>query len=336
MSFEIDAAKLLCESSNPSDKELHEALLVLEDTNSPIANKYVEKLYDSVVSKSHIDFDDIPTSKGVLKNYKRFPQLQETITAIEGLAKEQNNAEVGSMVSELQLAISNLNKNSPIYAQCFTKNCEYGIIEYNTYVYTLIQATSAILYDYVQYIKDPSVSKINVTLRNTVMRADKFYYEHLKKLNAITSKPDYAKYLGTILNNGKEGFLGYTALGIAAVAAVAVSIVPITRELIYQFYHLRTKVADCFEQNAYFLEMNKLAVENNASFSEKQRAEILRKQENCRNKLTRIANKLRISSAMSDDNSRRAIQKDNVTLRMDAIRREVNNTAPVDSGLQLL
>lgn len=331
-----DAVRLLLnERANPTSIEVAEAALILEDSRSPVANKYMEKLFDSVVSKGHIDFDDIPTSKGVLKNYKRFPQLQETITALEGLAKEQKNAEVAAMASELQTAVANLNKLANVYSQCFAKNCEYGIVEYNTYVYTLIQTTSAVLYGYVDYIKNPNASKIEIVLKNNVIRGDKFYFEHLQKLNAITAKPDYAKYLGTILNNGKEGFLGYTVLGIAAVAAVAMSIVPITRELVYQFYHIRTKVSDCLDQNAYFLEMNKLAVESNSAFNEKKKAEILRKQENVRNKLIKIANKLRVGSAAGADDTKKALQKDNTTLTLDAIKREVSAN-PSDTGLELL
>ena len=33
---------------------------ILEDANSPVTRKYQEKLYESIINKSHIDFGDIP------------------------------------------------------------------------------------------------------------------------------------------------------------------------------------------------------------------------------------------------------------------------------------
>ena len=56
------AVNILTESENASISEQRNIQTILEDTESPITNKYLEKLYDSVVSKSHIDFDDIPNS----------------------------------------------------------------------------------------------------------------------------------------------------------------------------------------------------------------------------------------------------------------------------------
>lgn len=326
------AAVLCCESENPSPKEIHRNILILEDTNSPAAGKYMEKLYDSVVSKGHIDFDDIPTSKGDIRNYKRLPKLLETINAILQLANEQANKEVGAMANELLKGIQNLTRLSPQYEACFQKKVEYGIVEYNTYVYTIIQATSAILYDYVEYLKKPGESTMSISLKNTVARANKFYYEHLVQLNNITSKPDYARYLGTIINNGRENFLGgYTVIGMGAVVATGLAMIPVTRELIYQFYHLRTKVSDCFEQHAYFLDMNKTVVESNSALTIQEKEKIKQKQEKLRGRLIKAAGKLKVSQAQSFDNTKKAMKQDNQLMKMDVIKQEVSNSSSGDT-----
>lgn len=335
MHYLYKAAVLCCESDNPSLREIDKNILILEDTNSPAAGKYMEKLYDSVVSKGHIDFDDIPTSKGDIRNYKKLPNLQETINAITQLAAEQGNKEVSAMAAELSKGIQNLTRLASQYSECFQKKVEYGIVEYNTYVYTIIQATSAILYDYVEYLKKPGELTMSIVLKNTVVRANKFYYEHLVQLNNITSKPDYTRYLDTIINNGRENFLGgYTVVGIGAVIAMGLSMIPVTRELVYQFYHLRTKVSDCFEQHAAFLDMNKTVVESNSALTIKEKDKIVQKQERLKSRLIKVAGKLKVGQAQGFDSSRKSMNKDNKLMKMDVIKKEVS-TPPGDDTLQL-
>lgn len=331
MNMLYEAAKLCCNSPNPTGREINEVITVLEDGNSPIATKYVEKLYNSVISKDHIDFDDIPLSKGDIDKYRRLPQLLDTVNAIQSLAVD-NHSKVSEMTNEILKSISILRKLKSAYMECFRRNNEYGIMEYNTYVYTIIQATSAILYDYVDYIKRPDMGTMEIVFRNNVMRPNKFYYEHLVRLNKVAIKPEYSRYLLTVANGDGEHFVGTaTALGVAAVVGLALLMIPITRELIYQFYHLRTKVSDCFEQQAYFLEMNKAVIEANSAFSAGKKQSILVKQEKLREKLMAMANKLRINHAMSDDATQRALRQDNNLLRIDSMRREVSN-----SPLQLI
>ncbi len=328
MNILYKAAELCCESEHPSPSEVVAAITILEDANSPMAGKYMERLYDSVVSKGHIDFDDIPTSKGDIGNYKRLPQLQSTIDAILQLAREQNNKQVQDMANQVITAIQNLKRLAPEYTACYQRKIEYGIVEYNTYVYTIIQATSAILYDYVEYLKRPGDDVMTIVLKNTTSRANKFYYEHLTQLNSLTSKPDYQRYLDSIVNNGREGFLGYTVLGVGAVVGMGLAMIPITRELVYQFYHMRTKVSDCFEQQAYFLDMNKSVVESNDALNVAEKQKILKKQEALRAKLLRMSGKLKVGQAQSFDNSKKALAKDNKLMKLNVLKNEIDEPKP--------
>lgn len=329
-----DAVNILCESVGTAE-EKHEIRLMLEDTNSPVAKKYVEKLYDSVISKGHIDFDDIPTSRGDIDNYKRLPQMLDVINSIKALATETNNTDVLSMAQTLSDAIDSIRRLKKYYTLGYQKHNEYVTVEYNSYVFAIIQATSAILYDYVEYLKNPEDQTMKITLKNSVMRPNKFYYEQIVKYNRIASKTEYAKFLEQAVNGDRENFLGSTAgfmaIGIAAVVAAALAIIPVTRELVYQFYHLRTKVSDCLEQQAYFLEMNKTVVEANNSFTVKKKQDVIRRQEKLRDRLLKISNKLKVNNAMSDMPAKQSLKKDNGLMRIGDFTK-----AASDDTLQLM
>ena len=81
-----NASMILVESTNDDRQnfgyELGKVQNILEDANSPITTKYKEKLYKSVLDKAHINFDDIPLSKGNIRNYSGYHNMIDTLDVI--------------------------------------------------------------------------------------------------------------------------------------------------------------------------------------------------------------------------------------------------------------
>lgn len=326
-----DATMILTESEHPTYREEKNIQAVLEDANSPITNKYLEKLYDSVINKEHIDFDDIPLSKGNIVDYKGYTNMIEVLENVLHLASENKSQTVKDYVETVKTAIANMRKLAPIYRKGFLAGSEYVILEYNTFVYTIIQAVSTILYEFVDYIKRPDRPTIDIVLKNNKYRANTFYIDQLKKFNIINDKMKYSKYLEGMINNGRDNFTMATTVGIAVVAAVALAIIPVTREIIYRFYNVRAKISDALAQQAYFLELNKSCVEANTDFSKEKRASILIKQEKMKNLCLRLSDKLRVDHLKSTNSAKATLQADNKLLTLDGIKKEVD-----DSPLNLL
>ena len=114
-------------------------------------------------------------------------------------------------------------------------------------------------------MKDPETRGYQIKLKDTKLRADAFYFEQLKKFNAAQDKLgiEYRKMLENMCNN-KNNFIGTaTAVGLTTVIVAALSIVPITREAIYQIYNFRGKLSKNLEMQARFLELNKACIDNN-------------------------------------------------------------------------
>ena len=327
-----EAARILCESSMPSVKELYKLQSILEDTNSPVRNKYIEKLYDSVINKSHIDFDNIPDSKGNIVEYSGYTSMIEVLENIMKLAVDSKSESVIHYVNIIKESITHMRALAPIYQKGFRLRNEYVMLEYNTFVYTTVQATSTLLYEFVEYIKKPTSKTIEITLKNTQYRANTFYIDQLNKYNVINNKMNYQSFLENILQNGKEGFLGFTeVVGLAAIVTVALAIIPVTRSLVYSYYNLKSNLSDCLAQQAYFLELNKSVVEANSSFNDAKKANILLRQEKVKNLCVRLSEKLRVTHIKAVNDSKAVIQNDNKLLTLNGINKEIS-----DSPLSLL
>lgn len=325
------AIHVLTESENPTRKEELAIQAVLEDAESPVTTKYLEKLYDSVISKNHIDFGDIPNSKGNIVEYSGYTNLIEVLENILKLASEGKSQSVIDYTNVVKDSIMYMRVLAPIYQKGFRLRNEYVMLEYNTFVYTIIQATSTLLYEFVDFIKRPDRPTIDITLKNTKYRANTFYIDQLQKFNNINKKMQYSKFLESMLQKGRENFTGAEAIGFGVIIAVALAIVPITRELVYRFYTVKSNLSDCLAQQAYFLEMNKTVIEANGDFNQKKKDAILLKQEKIKNACLKLSEKLRVSHIKSVDSGKAMIQNDNKLFTLDGIKKEVSN-----SPLQLL
>lgn len=325
------AVKILTESENPTRREELNIQAVLEDVESPVRNKYLEKLYDSVVDKNHIDFDNIPNSKGNIVEYVGYTNMIEVLENVLKLASDSKSQNVVDYVNIVKEAISNMRTLAPMYQKGFRLRNDYVMMEYNTFVYTIVQAVSTILYEFVDFVKRPEKATIDITLKSTKYRANTYYIEQLNKFNTVNKRMNYAKFLESMVQNGKDNFTGVELIGLGAVITVALAIIPITRELVYRFYNTRSNISDCLAQQAYFLEMNKTVIEANSDFSQKKKTAILMKQEKIKNLCMRISDKLRVNHIKSKDSGKAELQSDNKLLTLDSIKKEIS-----DSPLTLL
>lgn len=326
-----DSVNILRENAS-SLFEKHEIEAILEDVNSPVQMKYNQKIYDAVLNKKHIDFDDIPESKGDIDQYSGTKNMKETLRIIRGM-NEFQKTNVIDYVKTIEEAISNIQGLRDVYKKGFDAKNDYVMLEYCTFVYACVEATTSILYQFVDYIKKPGSQSYQIVLKNTKYRANLLYIQQLEKFNNVNKNMlgEYRKFLLALINNEKDNFVGSTFMvGLATIGIVAAAIVPITRELVYRFYNMKRKLSDTLAQQAYFLEMNKSIVESNMDFTVEKRKRILEKQEKIKKKLMILSEKLRVDDVKSDESAKRQLNAENRNLTVQNIRKEIE-----DSPLQL-
>lgn len=303
---------------------------ILEDAKSPITQKYHEKLFQSVIDKGHADFSGIERSKGNIKDYSGYKDMMEVLDVMNKLASNENNGEVLKYTAVVKTAVDNIASLSSTYAKGFMVKNDYVITEYNTYVYTCVEATTTLLYEFVDYIKRPDVDVMKIILKNSKYRANLFYFDQLTKFNNVVSKmgAEYRKMLEALCSKGKENFFGVDeAIGLAAVSLAALAVVPITREIIYRIYKIRGTLSRSLELQATFLEMNRACLEANNTLDVTKRNKIIEKQKNLTKKLRSLADFIRIKNAKADVDSKRELANDNKMLSINNLRDEVSNSS---------
>ena len=321
----LEAVSILSEGDDTHTPD--EIRLILEDTQSPVTTKYTENLFKSVISKGHINFDDIPKSNGNIKNYSGYQTMTDTLYNIRKLGESERNNSVIELVSVIEESIKNIENLASIFEKGFSTKNEYVMMEYNAFVCCCVEATTSLLCEFVDYIKKPSSQTMTITLKNTKYRANLFYLEQLKKFNKVNSNLSYRKFLEQMINKGTENFIGTAeVVGMTTIITVALSIVPITRELIYQFYNTRRKLSDALLVQAYFLEINKAVVEANTEFTAEKKEKILKKQENLIKILRNLGDKIKVSNVKADRDSKKQMSDDNKKMSVNSQKKEVDDS----------
>lgn len=319
---------ILSENETLSYRESKDLQAVLEDVNSPVTRKLEEKLFQSVLDKKHIDFGSIPKSKGNIKDYEGYSAMESTLNTIKDLATENKAGDVINYVDIVQKAIENISSMSVAYQKGFQFKNEYIAMEYNSYVYFCIEATTALIYSFVEYIKRPDTDTFVMVIKNSKLRADEFYFEQLKKFNMVcdTQGVNYRKMLDSMAVS-KDNFIGTTtAIGIATVIAAAIAIIPITRAVVYQVYHIRGNISEQLDIQAEFMEMNKSCVEANSALTLQKKKEIVAKQEKLVKRLRKLSDTIRVKSSKSVEVATRETKNENKSLTIDSIKDEVSNS----------
>lgn len=323
-----ESMMILSENETLSYRESKDLQAVLEDVNSPVTRKLEEKLFQSVLDKKHINFGSIPTSKGNIKDYEGYSAMEGTLNTIKDLAVENKASDVIKYVEIVQKAIENISSMSVAYQKGFQFKNEYIAMEYNSYVYFCIEATTALIYSFVEYVKRPDSDTFSITIKNSKLRADEFYFEQLKKFNMVCDNQgiNYRKMLDSMATS-KDNFIGTTtAIGLATVIAAAIAIIPITRSVVYQVYFLRGNIAEQLDIQAQFMEMNKSCVEANSALTVQKKKEIVSKQEKLVKTLRKLSDAIRVKSSKSVDITTRETKNENKTLSIDSIKDEVSNS----------
>lgn len=317
--------KVLLENAKTFE-ERRNVVALTEGEISAVNNAMVTNLYKSAIEKAHIDFDDIPNSKGDVTRYSGYNSMREVITILRELSSKNNV--VISELDTVETALNNIVAFRESFERGFMVEKDFVVLQYCVLVYACVESTSIIISSYVDFIK--RVDREEFTLLKGKDKAGGLCIENLTRFNQAVSKGEYSKVMNNVLENGKEGFLGVddVLVPVAIVGAVLL-IVPLIRELIFAFYYSRMKVSDYLEQQALFLEINSQNVQASSTLSTKRKTEVLKKQSSYVTKLRSMSDKIKVQQKLADTEATKKIASENKSWTIDEVKTQgasIDNT----------
>lgn len=323
------ALKMLAENAN-TFAERNAVYSLTENEVSAVNNTMIANLYQSAIDRSHVDFDTIPDSEGDITKYTGYSSLTTALSVIKDIS-----AKTGVAIPEVEVitqAVQNITTYREQFHKGFRLRKEFIILQYNALVFACVEATSAIISSYVDFIKRPDRVEFQLIKgreRNGIITVD-----ILNQFNLAVKKGEFSKALNAVISTGSESLIGAgTAAVTVAVVGSLLSIVPLTREIIFLTYYSRMKLSDYLEQQAALIEVHKETVAaSNAPARE--RNNIVKKQDKYIQQLRRLSDKIKVDRVSSERDAKVEMKKENKTWSLDTVQAQAASTD--SGGFQLL
>lgn len=326
-----DALNILIE--NASYAERKQIFALTESEQLKVNNEMVARLFNSALKKSHVDFDDIPSSKGDITKYTGYKSMMNSLSQLRQIASTSN-----MKIPELDIiekAISNVIAYRDVFEKGFKLGKDFIILQYNTVVAACVISTSSVIASYVDFVK--RIDNVEFKIINTKGSAGNICIDSLKTFNKTVASGDFAKVTNSVIKTGViESVTVASALAIGAgIIGGSILLVTIIRHLIFYFHYSKQKLSDYLELQATFLEMNKnnLTAKGNGMSPDKVK-KVMDKQEKLIQKLMSLSDKLKVNATMTEVKATTEMKKENSEWKFDEVK---SKTSSQDlNGFQLI
>ena len=160
-------------------------------------------------------------------------------------------------------------------------------------------------------------------------------YNNLKKFNKICSNGELDKAMEHILDRRikKLSEAAVVSGGIAAIVTGAIvgsvllvillSIIPLIREMVFFFYHARTRISDYLNMQADLLQMNAYNVQNASNKTEEEKEHIIAKQLKIVERFRKAANKIAITGKKAEVDATKEIANSSKKMKLQDVSDEL-------------
>lgn len=293
------------------------------------------KLYQIIVDKiDDIDFGDIPDTKGDITKLPSYEKIANSLDLLHNILIQYRQDT--KSVDEVQESLSNIIKLTDIWKKGYIIDIEIIQVTYCEMVLAIINSLSYMISSTVEYIKSPNEDGFAITVDKVghARTKDSLVYGCLVKFNASCKKHQIEGAFLPLIKSKVKGFSGL-GIGIAggaiAIAAIALNILPILRELAFFFYSLRVRISEYFDVQADLLEANAANLELNNIDTAGDKAKVIKRQKKIADFFKNISNKICLDVTSAEKQGTKMVNDSNKKMKID----DVVDTVP-DSASNVL
>lgn len=289
----------------------HELDILTEAEVARVSNTVLADLYQDIVEKPHVDYGDIPRSRGRVEKYKGTANMIKSLDIIDEICAKSGNktSPCADAVQEIKSAIVNLSNNATKFEAGFKTENDFIIVLYNSIMLACVEGTSHILSSYIDFAK--RIDGAEFKLVDGKDRSGGLHLDVIRNFNRGCKSGEIQRSMNESILNNRKNFGGITVASALAVGAGATLIIPTIRNLIFGVYYSRMKVADFLEQQAQFVEANNTSVKNLSGLSPKEKDDIAGKQLKFASKLMQLSDKIKVDYKLASQRGDNDVNKAN-------------------------
>ena len=300
-------------------KEKRELYAILEADSVKVGEKMISNIYDKTLAKSGIDFGDIPNSRGNIEACNGYVLMTSTLSVLSSLA-QQSKVKIPE-IATIETSINYIKTNRNTFERAFKMDSEPMIMYYNTLVYSCIEATSILLANYVDYVKNPNKTQLKVKRSNV----ESIALTNLEHFNRSCKDGSFNKLsnqllTGVVSAQSSQQFVAESVMGTVGMGILlATSLIPLLRVVIYYYYYSKMRVVDFLEQQSYFLQMNEAHINSNITEPAK-RKEIIKRQNAIIKQFENLSDRIRINEKVTKKQVNIEVKNENKNWTLDSIK----------------
>ena len=314
------------------DRETRKILLSLtEAEGGKVLESLTGRLYQMIIDKvDDIDFGLIPQSKGDITKVDGVEKLLEALQIISDIMVSAHQDKGIEIVQTDIDCIKNIQVRTDLFQKAYALNLEIPITIYNTMVLAVFDATSYMIVNTIDFIKDPGTNSFEAVVVNNNIKKTKqsLVMKNIISFNEACRKGDIDKTIQSIIDAKARGF-AVSTIGVSIVAAgtLLTLIIPIIRELIYLYYHARVSMNDYLTVQADLIQMNITGLELNDSIDQEKRERIIKKQASIAERLRKLANVIEVKEKKAENKTISTINSENRQYKFNEIQDELPDSA---------
>lgn len=318
-----------------TDDYTRSTLLSIDEADkNTVMDSLASKLYTAIIDKvDDIDFGSIPESKGDITAIENYNEMVECIGVITNILNQYRQDL--KLVNTITAAIENVKQRKDTFTKAFTLQVNMVELLYNTIVLSIVSSVSLIIATSIEFVKDAGDQDFSIKFDKVayVKTKDNLLFQNLEKFNRACSSGEMDRSIDHIFTNASKQLLGVdplTAVGAIAVIGIIANIIPITRELVYFFYHSRQNVSDYFDIQADLLQINAQYVKNNpiSNKSLADRNTISKKQNDIALRFRKISNAFAIDAKQADSKASKDAKVSNKKYNLKDVTTQKLDSAP--------
>ena len=291
-----------------------------------VSSELVTQMYTALIEKSHVNFDKIPTSMGRIEKYVGTVNMLKTLDIISQVA-EKMNVKVPE-IEVVNVSITNISNMSNVFEAGFKTGNELVTVTYNTLVMACVEATSAILSSYVEFVKSPN-GGTEVSITKSPEKVGTLVINNLALFNGLCKNGEFQKTMTQAISSARRNFGGFTPGDVMNYVSMGtgamMSLLPALRQMTYMYYNSKLKVSHWCDQQAQFIEANRLNIESNTGLDPAKKATLIQKQSKEAARFLKLADIFKVDTKTNSVKTLKEIDKENSNWTLGNLKSSAGN-----------